>query len=305
MKTENKTTRHVVGPIMPLIYGWQLEAMKKSYLSRVPEVNGIVFSNEGSKGREPLFDASKNKTGDIMVYWEDESKGWICISAPEPGYEIRAPKSMKEFFYGTVFFDNGVAGKSIIYLDVSHLDVSNTTDFEGCFWGFGQHGESKIKGLETWDVSHGTKFFGMFERAFSNNEIVSLDLSSWCFQMTKEINMASMFRDFAGWSKDVTLNLKDWQVFTVGNFESMFDGFASEAKRVKISGVEEWPVGHGYNFNRMFRDFAPQSNCRLNLSNWNKTGKLVGSHEEFSDGTFFKIREPEWTFKEVGRRRNK
>ena len=304
-KKKKKVAKHVVGPIMRLICEWQLKTIKESYLSRAPEINGIIFSNEGSKGREPLFDASKNKTGDAMVYWEDESKGWICISAPEPGYEIRAPKSMKEFFYGTVFFDDGVAGKSITYLDVSHLDVSNTTDFEGCFWGFGQHGESKIKGLETWDVSHGTKFFGMFERAFSNNEIVSLDLSSWCFQMTKEINMASMFRDFAGWSKDVTLNLKDWQVFTVGNFESMFDGFASEAKRVKISGVEEWPVGHGYNFNRMFRDFAPQSNCRLNLSNWNKTGKLVGSHEEFSDGTFFKIREPEWTFKEVGRRRNK
>ena len=300
---KKKTTKHVIGPIMRLICEWQLKVIKESGSSRAPEVNGIIFSNEGSKGRKPLFDASKNKTGDIMVYWENEMKGWLCISHPEPGYEIRVPKSMKEFFYGTVFFDNGVAGKSITYLDVSHLDVSNTADFEGCFWGFGQHGESRIKGLEAWDVSHGIKFFGMFERAFSNNEIVSLDLSSWRFSMTKEINMGSMFRDFAGWSKDVTLNLKDWQVFTVGNFESMFDGFASEAKNLQISEIEEWSVGHGYNFNRMFRNFAPHSNYRLNLSSWNRTGKLMGSHEEFSDGTFFKIREPEWIFKEVGKER--
>lgn len=100
MKVENKTTRHVVGPIMPLIYGWQLEAMKKSYLSRVPEVNGIVFSNEGSKGREPLFDASRSKTKDIMAYWNDKEKGILEISAPEPGYELKTPKTMKDFFTG-------------------------------------------------------------------------------------------------------------------------------------------------------------------------------------------------------------
>lgn len=294
-KQKKKVTKHIVGDVYCLVDEFLSKHRKENF-----KITGIEFSNLGAQGRRPLFDATHSKKGTIMAYWKDESQNCIVITAPEPGFEIKAPKSLRHFF-------NGERNNHFhpTHLDVSHLDVSNTTDFEGCFWGFGQHGESKIKGLETWDVSHGTKFFGMFERAFSNNEIVSLDLSSWCFQMTKEINMASMFRDFAGWSKDVTLNLKDWQVFTVGNFESMFDGFASEAKRVKISGVEEWSVGHGYNFNRMFRDFAPQSNCRLNLSNWNKTGKLVGSHEEFSDGTFFKIREPEWTFKEVGRRRNK
>ena len=97
-KKKKKVAKHVVGPIIRLICEWQLKTIKESYLSCAPEINGIIFSNEGSKGREPLFDASKNKTGDAMAYWEDESKGWICISAPEPGYKIRAPKSMKEFF---------------------------------------------------------------------------------------------------------------------------------------------------------------------------------------------------------------
>ena len=65
-------------------------------------------------------------------------------------------------------------------------------------------------------------------------------------------------------------------------------------KRLNLKELRNWPVGHGYNFDHTFKDFAPHSNYRLNLSNWNKTGKLMGSHEEFSDGTFFKIKEPIW-----------
>lgn len=309
MKTENKTTRHVVGPIMPLIYGWQLEAMKKSYLSRVPEVNGIVFSNEGSKGREPLFDASRSKTKDIMAYWNDKEKGILEISAPEPGYELKTPKTMKDFFYGAVLstkspdksssrrhrFINGTSEKFISYLDVSHLDVSKTVNFQGCFWGFGQSTQSEIKGLETWDVSRGVEFRGMFENAFSDNETVSLDLSSWCFSETAEINMGSMFSNFASSAKSVTLNLDGWKTSMIENFTAMFDNFASKAIEVEVQGIEKWVIEHGNCFMFMFRNFALQSNYQLDLSYWNKKCEaLPGDHYHFSAGTFFQIKEPKW-----------
>ena len=105
MKRKKKITKNVVGQVFGLIRQWQSIVYLKT--SKTPEVNGIIFSNEGSKGRTPLFDASKSQTGGIIAYWEDESKGWICISAPEPGYEIRAPKSMKDFFMVLFFLMMG------------------------------------------------------------------------------------------------------------------------------------------------------------------------------------------------------
>lgn len=258
MAEKKKTTEHVVGNVLALVKIWQ----KKSYNgSTYPLVDGIIFSNTGSKGRTPLFDASLNRTGDIFAYWRDEEKGILEISAPEPGYEIKAPKSMADFFNETFM------GKNLTYLDVTHLDVSQSINFSYCFEKFGKGRKSRIRGLEFWDISKGVRFVGMFEDAFPYNSIVNLDLSTWKFSKIREKNMASMFY-----------------------------GFASEAKKVQINGIEKWSVGCYCcnNFNRMFRNFAPHSDWQLDLSNWNKAGKLMGCHEEFSDGTFFKIREPEW-----------
>ena len=83
MKEKKKVTKHVIGHILILIKKWQLAS--SNGVSR-PFVEGIVFSNEGAKGRTPLFDASNSKTGDIFAYWKDEKSGILEISAPEPGY---------------------------------------------------------------------------------------------------------------------------------------------------------------------------------------------------------------------------
>ena len=284
---KKKVTKHVLGQVMELIKKWQ----KNSYDGNTyPIVDGIIFSNTGSKGREPLFDVSRNKTGDIFAYWKDKEKGILEISAPEPGLEIKAPKSMQTFFCETLM------GENLTYLDVTHLDVSQSTDFSYCFQNFGEGRKSRIKGLDTWDISRGVRFIGMFEYAFPNNSIVNLDLSAWKFCKTEEINMASMFYRFAASAKNVELNLDGWQVFTVFNFGWMFSNFALTAENVVLNNLEQWQVGHGKNFDGMFRKFAPQSKCRLDLSAWSKTYDLAGSHSKFSTGTFFKIKEPEWMF---------
>lgn len=95
MTTKKRTTKHVVGNIFNLIKKWQLDAYDGfSY----PLVNGIVFSNEGAEGREPLFDATEFRKKEIFAYWGNRVEGILCISAPEPGYEILAPKVMYRFF---------------------------------------------------------------------------------------------------------------------------------------------------------------------------------------------------------------
>lgn len=291
MTEKKKTTKHVVDNVLDLVKIWQ----KKSYNGiTYPLVDGIIFSNTGSKGRTPLFDASLNRTEDIFAYWRDEEKGILEISAPEPGYEIKAPKSMANYFRRTIFHFNGAKNKYIPYLDVTHLDVSKSTDFSGCFKNFGCTKGSKIKGLESWDVGQGKNFSWMFEKAFSDNEEINLDLSSWQFSQVNSISMNGMFREFAVDTENVTLNLNKWNVATVGNFSQMFCRFALEAKTVNIIGIEGWTVTQGAFLVGMFGGFAPISNCRLDLSNWSKEQKLSAYHEYFSLETFFKIKEPEW-----------
>lgn len=293
--TENqakKITEDSLGPFYNLLDDYIL---KKG--NEIHPVIGIIFSNRGADGRKPLFDATKNRTKEIMAYWYDEKNGIIEITAKESGYEIRSPESMNYFFYNRPY-ENFL----ISYLDVSHIDVSDVSDFSCCFRDFGyivpgdvgKGVKSEIIGLETWDVVNGEDFSFMFSDAFNKNDTVELNLSTWRFNSQNPIKFIGTFESLGWKANKVNLDVTGWNVTKGYDFSRLFEGFAPHAKTVKLKGVEDWPVGHGYNFNRMFKNFAPHSNYRLNLSNWNKTGKLVGSHKEFSDGTFFKIREPIW-----------
>lgn len=295
MKRKKKITKNVVGQVFGLIRQWQSIVYLKT--SKTPEVNGIIFSNEGSKGRTPLFDASKSQTGGIIAYWEDESKGWICISAPEPGYEIKAPKSLENYFSEQQVYDS--KRKSIhyiTYLDVSHLDVSNTTDFTSCFEEFGNSefdAIAELKGLETWNVKNGKHFSRFFAFAFPFNKTIELDLSSWEFHNDDVVDLFGFFWGFAASAQNVYLNLS-WKSLLRMRGNKMFSHFAGNAENVKIDGIEEWNIGYDCCFNAMFEKFAVKSNCILNLFHWNEECCAGCPHHSFSDGTFFRIKEPKW-----------
>ena len=179
-------------------------------------------------------------------------------------------------------------------MDVTHLDVSQSTDFSDCFKNFGQYGGVTVRGLNNWDVKQGINFARMFAESFWGNQVVELDLSTWNFSRMESINMNSMFRNFASNAESVMLNLKGWYLTSVTDFSQMFDNFAQEAETVNISGIEDWSVGQSGSFSYMFFHFASKSKCQLDLSNWSKEHKLSDWHNDFAKGTFFRIKEPEW-----------
>lgn len=234
--TENqakKITEDSLGPLYNMLDDYIL---KKG--NEIPPVTGIIFSNRGANGRRPLFDVTENKTKEIMAYWYDEKNGIIEITAKESGYEIRSPESMNYFFYNRPY-ENFL----ISYLDVSHLDVSNVSDFSCCFRDFGyivpddvgKGVKSEIIGLETWDVVNGEDFSFMFSDAFNKNDTVELNLSTWHFNSQKTIKFIGTFENL-GWKVNkVSLDITGWPVATKNIYCDIFLGFAPHAETVQIN----------------------------------------------------------------------
>ena len=286
---KKNVTKHMLGDVYLFLDSYLSEHIEENLV-----VTSLEFSNLGAQGRTPLFDASYTETGDIMAYWKDKNKKCIVISAPEPGYEIKAPKKMS-FFFGGEFSHHF----KITHLDVTHLDVSDTTDFAYCFLLFGYNSREKTKdvkiiGLETWDVSNGKNFENMFDRAFPFNESINLNLSSWRFSEKEEITFYEMFHCFGQQASKVILDVNGWSPESVYAFTKMFKQFAFHAKTVELKGIEKWKMHNKMDVSKMFVKFAPNSDWYPNLSKWDMKGNLPYKHEEFAAGLFFKIREPEW-----------
>ena len=288
---KKKVTKHAVGDVYFFLDEFLSEHKKENF-----KITGLEFSNLGAQGRRPLFDASRSQKGTIMAYWKDDSKSCVEISAPEPGYEVKAPKSLCSFFHGE-------AGRhfKITHLDVTHLDVSNTTDFGYCFkkFGFGEKNKettsSKIIGLEAWNVSSGKIFDFMFEQAFPFNESINLNLSSWRFSEKEEISFYYMFHCFGQQTSKVILDVSGWNTTNVCLFSEIFQSFAPHAKIVELKGIEDWRLGTNLaSLDHAFDDFAKASSCRLDLSGWSAGCTQKPSMDEFATGTFFRIKEPEW-----------
>lgn len=293
MGGERKVTTSAVGDAYCLIDEFLSKCQKENL-----RVTGLEFSNLGAQGREPLFDVSYSKTGDIMAYWKDKNRNCIVISAPEPGYEIMAPKVLRHFF------DEGKNNYfHPTHLDVTHLDVAKTTDFAYCFRLFGfdfgrktrESETSKIMGLETWNVSSGKDFGCMFDQAFPQNQSISLNLSSWRFNQETRISFWSMFHRFGQRASKVMLNVSNWNTMNVYLFDQMFENFAPHAKIVEVKGIEDWRLGTGeIHLDYAFDDFAKASDCRLDLSRWLKNCTKKPTMIGFAKGTFFRVKEPNW-----------
>lgn len=282
-------TRHTA---VPILSGSGLETL---FYNVLPKTKGIIFSNEGSRGRKPLFDVSEDSSGSIMAYWKDELQKCIIITAPEPGYEVLAPEDMTHFF---CYLNEGLDGKSLLtFLDVTHLDVSKTRYFTECFREFGASKPSKIIGIETWDVSSGERFWGMFRWAFAKTDDVHLDLSNWRFPKTYDFSMQSMFESFGFSSKNIELNLNGWNVDSCSSFRAMFQRFGYEASKVNLLGFDTWTFQKKYkeiSMRHMFSHFSPESDCHIDLSGWNNSNVIRAAHKGFATGTFFKIKQPKW-----------
>ena len=225
---KKKTTKHTIGNVYRFLNEY-LSEHKGENLT----VSGIEFSNSGAQGREPLFDVSYDQKGAIMAYWKDDSKSCVEISAPEPGLEVKAQQNMEYFFYNLEY-----SSFLISRLDVTHLDVSNVTNFAHCFSEFGstdgKSGKSKIIGLETWDVSKGENFNHMFYGAFPGNDTVKLNLSAWRFGSQAKIWFWSMFGCFAKKAKAVILDTTGCNTTNVNIFESMYLSLHHPQKLLKL-----------------------------------------------------------------------
>lgn len=284
---KKKITKSVIAPVVPRIKSLQMKLAGET--GQFPVIKGVVFSNKGAQGRAPLGDFSENQTGDILAYWEDESKGIIRISAPEPGYEIQAPEDLTPMFVGKT-----MTAWSLSYLDVGHLDVSKTYSFRRCFPFFGWEKDSYIKGLENWDISDGTYFHEMFYQTFRYNKKINLNLSGWKFSPKLVANAWGMFRSFGENAEEINLDVTGWDVKRVNNFSKAFFGFGSLAKRVNILGIEDWNIQPGTNVSQMFAVFCQKSDYHLDLSKWNMKDTQAHCRADFSTGNFFRIKEPRW-----------
>lgn len=249
MKEKKKVTKHIWRSSM-----WFMSEFKE--LDAKNQIKQIIFSNEGAKGRKPLFDCSNSLTKDIFVYWKNEKEGILEISASEPGYEIKAPKRMEGVFAGAHL------PSSLELLDVSHLDVSLSNNFRNCFRNFGHVNERQIVGLNKWNMKNAN-------------------------------DLAWMFENFCSENKEINLNVSGWNLQYCHSLAGVFDNFGKNAKTINIVGLESWSLPKGYaDMDVMFRNFGDNANYFLDLTNWAIDKKV--KHKNFAENTFFKIKEPVW-----------
>ena len=228
--------------------------------NKIHPVKQLIFSNEGAQGRKPLFKAGVGSINKINAYWKDEKNGVMEVSAIEPGYKLSAGTELISYFNGNLL------PETVEILDVTHLDVSHVRRFDACFKDFGETKNSKVIGLETWDVSSGIIFSRMFD-------------------------------GFCLYADEIVLDLSRWDVSNCQKASEMFSGFGYFSKHIELKGIENWNVESMTEMIFMFQKFGVHSDCKLDLSSWKPAifNPLKSTaHTGFAANTFFKIKEPIW-----------
>ena len=258
-------------------------------------IRGISYTNCGAMGRKPLKDITKfmwdESRPHVYVYWKDEEKRYIDITAEEPGYEVFAGDDMNNYFHTQnlpIFLE---------YLDVSHLDVSEVRDFRFCFSGntsvYKQCFPTKLEGYENWDTSKAEQIDGMFKKFLKKTQNSELDLSKWNFDNVK--SACETFQNFEYNAENVKLILPVWNMRDAINCTNMFNLFAQNAENVSIKGLDKWRINTNGIYNYMFKACATKSNLSLDLTKWGSDTPLLENSIGFADETFFKIKKPNWS----------
>ena len=105
--------------------------------------------------------------------------------------------------------------------------------------------------------------------------------------------MSFMFLEFAQNAKSVSLDVSNWNVENVADFFKAFADFGINSKNVQIKGIEDWRLKNvNTNLSNAFKNFAPMSQCCLDLSKWTEGCEFDCDISGFSKGTFFRIKEP-------------
>lgn len=249
---EVKITKDIINPF------WITSEFQ--HFNRAHPVKQIIFSNEGAKRRKPLFKASFGSTNKINAYWKDEKSGILEVSAIESGFELNAGTELIAYFNDKMF------PQTVEVLDVTHLDVSHVRRFDACFLNFGKTRNSKVVGLETWNVSSGEIFSRMFD-------------------------------GFCIYADEIVLDFSGWDVSHGQKASEMFSGFGYFSKHIELKGIESWNVESMAEMIFMFQKFGVHSDCKLDLSNWKPAifdALGTTAHTGFAANTFFKIKEPTW-----------
>ena len=221
-----------------------------SYAAQWAEENGYSFEylNGPCQPSTPVYTGTcginvKYYTQGETIVFEKEDDGvdalfksdCVSIFRNDPGITkltINAPVSIED---GSNLFNSA---SYITEMDLSGLDVSETTDFSGMFYGCTSLTSLNVIG---WNTSNVTSLYNTFRNSSS---LLSLDLSSW--DTSKVTDMTFIF---SGCSALTDLDLSGW------NFSAV--------------KTNHWNPGHTI-LSELFRDTRPLSSLRrLNLSGWN------------------------------------
>lgn len=184
--------------------------------------------------------------------------------------------SVRNMFNGADSFTNGGNPDGL-----DNWDVSNVTDFGGCFAGYNTTNLScPFNGdISSWNVSKGTNFGSMFR----NNTQFNKDIGSWQFTTTSNISMSLMFDNATSFNNGGATGIGDWNTSRVTNMQELFGGDNTTISCKFNQPIGSWNTGNVTNMSYMFRY---NTAFNQNIGSWN-VSNVTNMQETFRNATSF------------------
>lgn len=171
---------------------------------------------------------------------------------------VRAADSVRNLFTGL---------SSVASMDLSDLDVSQTTDLSSLFYGCSHLTSLDLSG---WDVSNVTAMDSMFSDCWA---LTSLDLSGWDVSSVTE-----MWGMFLNCTKLSSLSISGWDVSHVSDMGAMFGGCSSLASL----DFSNWDTSQAVNMEGMFAGCSSLKVLDLRAFNTASVTRFESMFEECS-----------------------